>query len=336
MEHKNLTVSNINISIKSNGNTVKIFSDDNINEIATEIIRLKHLESQIEKSNEILNIEIDLASIKINPIEKNDTEDKDNVANYSTKATVNNDSQPLHPFFVNHTSSKKLSKIKQKISFDNSHKILLFSPHPDDEILGACALLHKSFTENININVVYLTSGKTAGNINIRQNEAKEGIKILNGKEENLLFANMPFYERKDRSINEDDYKYIKDIIKQYTPNVIFICADVFDPNKTHKKCFDVLTKVLLEKGYYDIDVYFYYSVWYTPNEDQYTHILPYDYNLYRLKVFAMLEHKSQMHTNYMGNNSLPFYVRGVMRDEKFGSLNDSNYCEVYYKLERE
>jgi LmbE family N-acetylglucosaminyl deacetylase len=319
------------IIIKKNNEIIKEFVGESTNEIANSIMELKSINvMDCEKTKEKIEIEIDLASIKINPFEKNNGKDKLNHTNESI--------QPLHPFFSKYfTDDKpKNSHEKELISFSDQDRILLFSPHPDDEILGACALLHKCFTEMVNINVVYLTSGKTAGDIYTRQNEAKEGIKILNGKVENLQFDNMPFYERKDRTIKEDDYEYVRAIIRKHSPNVVFICADIFDPNKTHHKCFDILIKVLFEEEFFkNIDIYFYYSVWYVPNEDEYSHILPYNYDVYKLKVFAMLEHKSQMNTNFMGNNSLPFYVRGVLRDEQFGNLNKYEYCEVYYKIDK-
>jgi len=331
METKEPPISNTNLIIKDTNKTIEQFSKENVQEIATSLIKLKNNETDTETLSHKLNIEIDTDSIVIKIKEEIPI-----IKSSSQESPTNELVQPAHPFFSNFEHGSTVPAKKGIITFEKNEKILLFSPHPDDEILGACALLHKCFTENVKINIVYMTSGKTAGDVITRQNEAKEGIKILNGKTENLNFANMPFYERSNRSIQEDDYIYVKEIINKKQPNIVFVCADVFDPNKTHYKCFEILTKVLFEEEFKHIEVYFYYSVWYTPNDDEYTHILPYSYDTCKLKVIAMLEHKSQMNTKFMGNNSLPFYVRGVMRDEKFGSLNNYEYCEVFYKIPKE
>jgi len=126
-------------------------------------------------------------------------------------------------------------KNKQTLSFENTDKILVFSPHPDDEILGACGLIYKCFTESYNIKVVYMTSGKGGGQAETRKNEAIAGINKLGGSENNMIFTNMPFYEKKDREITEDDIIHATKIIEEEKPTSIFICSDIFDPNGTHR-----------------------------------------------------------------------------------------------------
>lgn len=239
-----------------------------------------------------------------------------------------------HPFFSKNTEKLESDlKEKERLSLDKEDKILLFSPHPDDEILGACGLLYKAFQEKIDIKVVYMTSGKTAGNASIRQKEAKNGIKLLGGAEENLFFTSFPFYDRHGRTVGDDDYYYARELIRKNSPTHVFLCADIFDPNRTHKKCFDILMKVLEEEEFNNITKYFYFSCWYWPEKNEYTHILPYDYDTYKHKIYAMLEHKSQIETKFMGDDSRPFYQRAAARDSSFGKLHNHDYCEIYYKL---
>jgi LmbE family N-acetylglucosaminyl deacetylase len=241
-----------------------------------------------------------------------------------------------HPFFSEMKKSQKVNQNQKKLEIlplEKNENILLFSPHPDDEILGACGLLYKCFQDKINIKVVYMTSGKTAGGAETRQIEAINGIKKLGGSEENLFFTTFPFYDRKDRIIQDDDYEYARDLLRQNKPSKVFICADIFDPNRTHKKCFEILTKIMTEDEFKNIKAYFYYSVWYWPEEDEYTHILPYDYETYKMKIYAMLEHRSQIETKFMGNDPRPFYQRATARDQSFGKTFNYDYCEVYFQL---
>lgn len=222
---------------------------------------------------------------------------------------------------------------KSQLEFLKSDKIMVFSPHPDDEILGACGLLYKCFNENLNIKVVYMTSGKGGGNADQRKNEAISGIKKLGGNEESLIFSNLPFYNKKDRKVTEEDYNYVMEILKEHRPNKVFICADIFDPNGTHRKCFDVLMEIYEKKAFNDIKFFFYYSVWYWPKENEYSHLLNYEFDTYRVKVYAMLEHKSQLTNGFMGEDPRPFYQRACARDNFYGMQYGKAYSEVYYLL---
>jgi LmbE family N-acetylglucosaminyl deacetylase len=237
-----------------------------------------------------------------------------------------------HPYFSNIRNKTKIEK--NILNFDEKKdKILIFSPHPDDEILGACGLLYKCFLEKIDIKVIYMTTGCSAGGSEVRKSESKNGIKLLGGSDENCVFESFPFYNRKGRGIEESDYEYGREIIRKYSPTNIFICADIFDPNKTHKKCFEILTLLIEEKEFSHIDCNFYYSIWYWPQDDEYTHILPYDYDTYKHKIYAMLEHKSQIENKFMGDDSRPFYQRAAARDTSFGKKHSREYCEVYYRV---
>lgn len=243
-----------------------------------------------------------------------------------------------HPFFSN--SSKRVSSSnlnfsneKKILNFSKEDKIIVFSPHPDDEILGACGLLYKCFTDKHNVKVVYMTSGKGAGNVDTRKDEAINGIKKLGGSEKDLIFTDMPFYERKDKKVTELDQKYAESIILQINPTNIFICSDIFDPHGTHKKCYDILLDIFYSGKFSDVKFYFYYSVWYWPKINEYSHILPYDYEAYKIKIYAMLEHKSQLANKVMGEDPRPFYQRATARDGHYGNIHNSDFCEIYYLI---
>lgn len=227
-----------------------------------------------------------------------------------------------------------LREIKpQNLTLEKTDKILVFSPHPDDEILGACGLLYKCYNEGYEIKVVYMTSGKGGGEVNVRRIEAIEGIKKLGGNENSLIFTNMPFYEKLDRKITEEDFEHACKIIEEEKPTSIFICSDIFDPNGTHRKCYDILLEIFNLKKYENIKFYFYYSVWYWPKQNEYSHILPYDYETYKMKIYAMLEHKSQLTNKFMGGDPRPFYQRATARDGHYGKMHNSDFCEVYYLI---
>ena len=248
----------------------------------------------------------------------------------------------VHPYFQNKLEENKKKEEnfietptkKVEIELNKEDKLMLFTPHPDDEILGACGLLYKAFEEKINVKVVYMTSGKGGGNANERKNEAINGIAKIGGKQEDMIFSDLPFYSKKDRIVTDEDYDYVCNIIEENKPTSIFICADIFDPNLTHRKCYDVLMRIYKSGKYKDIKYYFYYSVWYWPKYNEYTHVINYKFDTYQKKVYAMLEHKSQLVNAFMGEDPRPFYQRAVARDGFYGKENGKAYSEIYYLLD--
>jgi glucosamine-6-phosphate deaminase len=253
------------------------------------------------------------------------------IEEYSSENRNESESKEASKPFIRRNSYSDNNK--QNLTFDKTDKIMVFSPHPDDEILGACGLLYKCFNEGFDVKVVYMTSGKGGGEVNVRRQEAIEGIKKLGGEDNNLIFTNMPFYEKSDRKITDEDYKHASKIIDEEKPTSIFICSDIFDPNGTHRKCYDILLEIFNSRKYDNIKYYFYYSVWYWPKQNEYSHILPYDYETYKMKIYAMLEHKSQLVNKFMGGDPRPFYQRATARDGHYGALHKSDFCEVYYLI---
>jgi len=241
----------------------------------------------------------------------------------------------LHPYFNQDFPVTLSENPKSVLEISNDEKVLLFTPHPDDEILGASALINSCITEKQmidNFRIIYMTDGSGAGKSEVRKNEAIKGIQQLGGNEDYLIFDNFPFYSRKDRAVTEEDELHLIKLIERLNPTIVFICADCLDPNRTHQKCFFLLMKVLSDK-FKEIKVVFYYSIWYEPKENEYNYIIPYTYELYKLKILAMLEHKSQLQTNFMGDKIQPFYERATNRDTLYGQKNNQQFCELYYQL---
>ena len=307
------------IKIAIPNKTVSINSSDSIDDLIKTILGSSdNLEA---KSDYIISINHKEKSTTINTFKQEDISEKDSL------------NLIPHPYFT--TIEKTQITTKQILDPSQLDNIVVFSPHPDDEILGTSSLLFNCFKLNKNIKVVYMTSGKGSADPDLRQKEAILGIKELGGHdfERNLIFTNMPFYSRTDRNIEDDDYEFVRELLRSNKPDYVFLCADMFDPRQTHRKCFDCLFKVLNEdKEFKDIKVFFYYSVWYWPEEDEYSHIIPYNYEIYKCKVKAMLEHESQALTNFMGSDPRPFYQRASSRDSKIGIKYGYDFCELFYQ----
>ena len=107
-----------------------------------------------------------------------------------------------------HVYSKVYTKIIEPLTED-SERILIFAPHPDDETLGCGGAIQKALLQGKIVKVVFLTSGDSFGNDYemthtlkdspkgvtlgyLRQKEALEATAILGLAKENIIFLGYP------------------------------------------------------------------------------------------------------------------------------------------------
>ena len=121
-------------------------------------------------------------------------------------------------------------------------KIIIFSPHPDDDVIGMGGTM-KLLQNKKNVVIVYMTSGLGGLDknlpINTREKEAEFAVQILGYNKNQIIFLNLPFYRNKTE-ISQLDYDILSDLYTNIKPNHIFVCGDN-DPNGTHKKCYEVI-----------------------------------------------------------------------------------------------
>ena len=110
------------------------------------------------------------------------------------------------PFF--HVYSKVYTKLIEPL-IDNSERILIFAPHPDDEILACGGTIQKALAQKQTVKVVFITCGDSFGNDYemthttkdtpkdvdlgyLRQKEALQATEILGLAKENIIFLGYP------------------------------------------------------------------------------------------------------------------------------------------------
>lgn len=198
------------------------------------------------------------------------------------------------------------------------NKYLIFSPHPDDDVIGMGGTIYKLVEAGKQVYICYQTTGANAGSIEVRRQEAINAVKLLNVPEGNLIFADTPFYNEK-RDINDLDIYYTSKIINRVNPNCIFYAGDVYDPNKTHLKCYNIIKECLKT---FRIPSIKYYSAWYAPVAYEITQY--FDNRIMDLKIKSILEHKSQLEAPVKGELTKKFY-------EVVNSRNKSDYIITGY-----
>lgn len=150
-------------------------------------------------------------------------------------------------------------------SITQTDRIIIFSPHPDDDVIGMGGAM-QLFPNKNNVIIAYMTSGK--GGIpkdmpaNTRQKEAKFSIKILGYSADRARFLNLPFYENKVPPSSKD-YDILNELYKMFKPNHIFICGDN-DPNGTHRTCYNVVKYSNIRAIDTLIKVWIYIGAWNT------------------------------------------------------------------------
>lgn len=124
-------------------------------------------------------------------------------------------------------------------------KILVLSPHPDDESIGCGGTLMLYRKKGVEVHLLITTNGEKLeteiDNIGeLRKNEAINVAKFLGIK--NTIFLELP-----DKSVQEnkkDLKERVKKIIKEIEPDLIF-APFPFDPHPDHKAVSDVALELM-------------------------------------------------------------------------------------------
>lgn len=135
----------------------------------------------------------------------------------------------------NHFSTMISLKPKE-IAIPKRKKILVFAPHPDDEVFGPGGTLYL-LRKTCRIKIIYVTSGR---------NEEEQ---ILREKEANNLCDNFKFerhflrHQQNFFSLNKNTESQIIKITRDYKPDIIFT-PFFLDDNNDHQKVNKIFLKL--------------------------------------------------------------------------------------------
>lgn len=217
-------------------------------------------------------------------------------------------------------------------------KILIFAPHPDDEIIGMGATIYKIRERGNIFKIAYLTDGERGvkGDLSdeekkgIRRGEAIRACAVLGVKEKDLEFLDLPFY--RTRMPDVEDIEIVFDLITIFMPDIIFVCVDE-DPNSTHRKAAQIIDEALIQ---YEIDtiIYCYKSIWEEFKLREVNFCIGFDESLMRLKIKALKEHKSQLEN--LGDRENPIWLKVKERDRRLAQKLKlkTPYAEGFFRTE--
>lgn len=125
--------------------------------------------------------------------------------------------------------------------FFNGKKILIISPHPDDEIISCGGLIDRCKKEGAEVFVFYICVGKTrqlvtgSTNENIRMDEAANVAKFCNFNYKFLFVGDQ--FVRLDTVAQKDIVDPIEDTIQEFKPDIV--CIPYKDSyNQDHRAVF--------------------------------------------------------------------------------------------------
>ena len=142
----------------------------------------------------------------------------------------------------------------------NDDKIMIMSPHPDDDVIGAGGIMQR-ISNKQRVQIVYMTNGKgglSDTTIN-RIHEAFASLQVLGYNRKQVLCPSFPFYARADRKITNIDYEICSQFLHTHKPIHLFVCIDR-DPKGTHHKCYDIIRNCVLPNSIQYI--WLYKSAW--------------------------------------------------------------------------
>lgn len=208
-------------------------------------------------------------------------------------------------------------------------KILVLSPHPDDDAIGCGGTLRLHSENSSEIKVVYLTDGSNGSEktiskdakkrlVETREDEAKEAAALLG-------VSSLAFWRYEDGQIsnNKITQKLLASLISSFKPDIIYT-PSFLDPHPDHYETCKILYSTLKQNDF-DGEIWS-YEVWSPLYANR---IINVD-KTYDKKELAILAHKSQISDrNYLTA------IRGL-NQYRAGMFNVGEYAEAFFAANRE
>lgn len=211
-------------------------------------------------------------------------------------------------------------------------KIVVFSPHPDDDVLGCGGSIVKHIQAGNEVIVVYMTNGD-AGDLNdskealseIRKKEAQEAAKILGISKTIYMDLADGYVEYQSEILNK-----IIGLLREYQPEIVYI-PHAKEAHRDHKNTFAIVNEAIIRASAnsfqeaggnpWYVPTILCYEVWTPLQEISYVENIS-DYM--EIKIQALQKHRSQI-KNLRYDNAIEGLntYRGIMTGK-------GKYCECF------
>jgi N-acetylglucosamine malate deacetylase 1 len=142
-------------------------------------------------------------------------------------------------------------------------RILVLSPHPDDEAIGCGGTLRKHIVEGDAVQVIFLTSGERGGHgmppeetKRVREQEAKDAAAILGY--ERLEFWQIPNGKLR---VTKSTVERLQAKLSDWKPDFIYVTHDK-EMHPEHRAAAGIVRKALSKGGREVMPTVYMYEVW--------------------------------------------------------------------------
>jgi LmbE family N-acetylglucosaminyl deacetylase len=125
----------------------------------------------------------------------------------------------------------------------SGQRILVFSPHPDDETIGVGGYIAQSRKDGADVRIVLVTDGNRHNQKDLRYSEFKKATGILGVPESDLVFLNFPDGKLREQS-ESALYEAFKEQIDSYSPDIV-IYPHPRDANPDHSTTGRIVEEIL-------------------------------------------------------------------------------------------
>jgi glucosamine-6-phosphate deaminase len=175
----------------------------------------------------------------------------------------------------------------------------------------------------------------------IRESEAVSGIEVMGLKRENARFLNLPFYQTgqvKKAPIGPADVAIVAKLLRELSPEIIFVAGDLSDPHGTHRMCMEAIYAAL-EEVYPNREgrpeVWLYRGAWQEWPVTEATWLVPMSQEELKLKIQAIFKHQSQKDSApFPGADEREFWQRVEQRNKQTAAQLDRLGLAEYYAME--
>lgn len=215
--------------------------------------------------------------------------------------------------------------------------IMVFAPHPDDDIIGCAGSIAKHVQQGRRVRVVYLTTGD-AGSLTcpkpelakVRSKEAVQAAAVLGLVESDLIFLNNP-----DGYLpySAENLVLLVNLIRKYRPSLVYL-PHAQDQPKDHRVTHELVLEACRRAGGpwfqecsgepWAAETLLGYEIWNPLSTVAYTEDIT---EFIDLKLKALQQHQSQLKAvDYAEAIKGLNRYRGIMTGK-------GNYCECFQVL---
>jgi len=181
-------------------------------------------------------------------------------------------------------------------------RILIFSPHPGDDVLSMGGTLLRLAEHRHEVHIAYQVSGSGSVRDEVLQRyldfhqqvggvplpkdrsdarqirtlkaeicraEARAAARVCRVNPDHLHFLDLPFYEKEGevyRQVSAEDITLTARLLSEIRPHQIYAAGDLADPHGTHRICLEILTQALKqgagEPWFADGEAWLYRGAW--------------------------------------------------------------------------